>query len=496
MQWAGWGAALLGIPARALPAVVDTAGDHFTATLPSIWGHAIPIRSCFYDPFAMQWAGWGAALLGIPARALPAVVDTAGDHFTATLPSIWGHAIPIRSCEGDVKLTMGTGTFLNINTGLSPHAGVSGLYPVVAWRVRDELVYSAEGANSDTASIITWAQRIGLFEKPEDTADIACSVQDTDGVYFIPAFSGLGPPYNDGAAASGFIGMKPSTTKAHLPPYNDGAAASGFIGMKPSTSKAHLPPYNDGAAASGFIGMKPSTTKAHLPPYNDGAAASGFIGMKPSTTKAHLLVSDLTGLRAERPAHVEMSSQGCALSVGLHIARVGPDGPARGAAGARRDVLAGMRSRRGTAHRYNYFNAQLVSDLTGLRAERPAHVEMSSQGCALAVGLHIDTVHVSCGHGTCLICNLFVLGMWKSKEELKTLRKVGAVFHPRAHMRKAYEHTISQWEDAVKRMCGWYNKPTCTRPLSTSIADASSAPDAPQYSYKVSNVKRNNNKAT
>ncbi|KAL4714940.1 hypothetical protein ACJJTC_003091 [Scirpophaga incertulas] len=171
----------------------------------------------FYDPFTMQWAGWAMTLFNIPMSALPTVVDTAGRHFTSTAPSLWGDSIPILSSMadqtasmwgsccfdvGDVKLTMGTGTFFDINTGSTPHASVSGLYPVVGWRVGKELVYSAEGANNDTASIIKWAQNLGLFDNPEDTADIANSVPDTDGVYFIPAFSGLGPPYNDGTAAA------------------------------------------------------------------------------------------------------------------------------------------------------------------------------------------------------------------------------------------------------------------------------------------------------
>lgn len=52
----------------------------------------------FYDPFTMQWAGWGITMLKIPRAALPEVVDTAGDHFTSTLPSIWGHPIRIISC--------------------------------------------------------------------------------------------------------------------------------------------------------------------------------------------------------------------------------------------------------------------------------------------------------------------------------------------------------------------------------------------------------------
>ena len=74
--------------------------------------------------------------------------------------SMWG------SCcfdIGDVKLTMGTGTFFNINTGTEPHASVSGLYPIVGWKLGQELVFAAEGANNDTASIIKWAQKLGDY---------------------------------------------------------------------------------------------------------------------------------------------------------------------------------------------------------------------------------------------------------------------------------------------------------------------------------------------
>lgn len=64
---------------------------------------------------------------------------------------------------GDAKLTMGTGTFFNVHTGVAAHASASGLYPVVGWRLGAELVYVAEGANSDTGSIIKWAQELGNF---------------------------------------------------------------------------------------------------------------------------------------------------------------------------------------------------------------------------------------------------------------------------------------------------------------------------------------------
>ncbi|XP_068620375.1 putative glycerol kinase 5 [Battus philenor] len=334
----------------------------------------------FFDPFTMQWAGWAMSIFGIPMSALPEVVDTAGEHFTSTAPEIFGHAIPIRSCiadqtasmwgsccfdVGEVKLTMGTGTFFNINTGSTPHASVSGLYPIVGWRLGNELVFSAEGANNDTATIIKWAQNIGLFDSPADTADIAISVLDTDGVYFIPAFSGLGPPYNDCTAAAGFVGMKPSTTKAHL-------------------------------------------VRAVL-------EAIAF-----RTVQLYACVRSET-------------------TYNFHSIRL--DG--------------------GVSN--NDFIAQLVSDLTGLRVERPVQVEMSSLGCAHIVGLQ--------------------LGIFKSKEELISLRKVGTVFTPRPQIKKAYEYTFSRWENAVKRMCGWYTDPKPTQ----TVSDTNSI--TPKNSVKVDSKK-------
>lgn len=331
----------------------------------------------FYDPFTMEWAGWGITMLKIPRAALPAVVDTAGDHFTSTLPTIWGHPIKIVSCMadqtasmwgsccfdvGDVKLTTGTGTFFNINTGREPHASVSGLYPVVGWKLGDELIFSAEGANNDTASIIKWAQNLGLFKNPQDTADIALSVPDTDGVYFIPAFSGLGPPYNDGTAAAAFVGMKPSTSKAHL-------------------------------------------VRAVL---------------------------ESLAFRT-----VQLYACMCA-ETDYNFSTIRLDG--------------------GVSN--NDFIAQLVADLTGLRVERPVNVEMSSQGCAHIVG--------------------YKLGIWKSKEELKSLRKIDCVFNPRPQIKKAYEVIFARWQDAVKRMCGWYNGEITTQAISDSSSTVT-----PQNSFKM-----------
>lgn len=117
---------------------------------------------------------------------------------------------------GDVKITMGTGTFMNINTGSKPHTSVAGLYPVVGWKIGPEVVYLAEGNAADTGTAIKWAQELELFSDVRETDAMASSVANSDGVCFVPSFSGLQAPLNDPKACASFMGLKPSTTKSHL----------------------------------------------------------------------------------------------------------------------------------------------------------------------------------------------------------------------------------------------------------------------------------------
>ncbi|XP_034935430.1 putative glycerol kinase 5 isoform X2 [Chelonus insularis] len=183
-----------------------------------------------FDPFTMSWANWAINLFKIPSTMFPEVIDSAG-NFGNIPKEIFGVEIPITCCMadqaaslfgsgcfdvGDLKITMGTGTFLNVNTGSEPHASVAGLYPLVAWKIGSELVYMAEGASNDTGSIIEWAKCSGMIKNPEETVYLAESVRDSDGVFFIPAFSGLQAPINDQTATAGFLGLKPTSTKAHM----------------------------------------------------------------------------------------------------------------------------------------------------------------------------------------------------------------------------------------------------------------------------------------
>ena len=132
--------------------------------------------------------------------------------------------------KGDLKVTLGTGSFVDVNTGSAAHGSLKGIYPLVAWKFKNSLAYVAETACNDTGSLIQWALGVGkvkkreknchvqfvyiancakdvnfrrteaenrrfvagLVENPEETSALAFTVEDTNGVHFIPAFSGLG----------------------------------------------------------------------------------------------------------------------------------------------------------------------------------------------------------------------------------------------------------------------------------------------------------------
>ncbi|XP_069674370.1 glycerol kinase 5 isoform X2 [Periplaneta americana] len=258
----------------------------------------------FFDPFTMKWANWALRLFQIPSDMLPEVWDTAAD-FGCLTPDIIGHAIPIRSLvadqaaslfgsccfeEGDVKVTLGTGTFLNVNTGCKPFASVEGLYPQVGWRFGKEIVYVMEGASHDTGSLINWAQQIGLVSDPCESSDMAISVQDSNGLYFIPAFSGIQAPINNFQAAAGFIGIKPTTSRQHMMRAILESIAFRVVQLFHSLQKE----------------VKSHYTSIRV---DGGVSRNDFVTQT---------LADLTGLKVERPTSSEMSVLGAAFLAGLH----------------------------------------------------------------------------------------------------------------------------------------------------------------------------------
>ncbi|KAG2463196.1 GLPK protein, partial [Polypterus senegalus] len=172
---------------------------------------------------------------------------------------------------GDIKITMGTGTFMDINTGSKPHTSIAGLYPVIGWKIGQELVYLAEGNAADTGTAVKWAQQLSLFSDAAETETMATNVSDSEGVCFVPSFSGLQAPLNDPRACASFMGLKPTTTKNHLV-----------------------------RAILESIAFRA-----------DGGVCSNNFVMQ--------LTSDLLNQKIDRPKHVEMSSLGAAFIAGLGI---------------------------------------------------------------------------------------------------------------------------------------------------------------------------------
>ncbi|KAG7523583.1 glycerol kinase 5 [Solea senegalensis] len=258
-----------------------------------------------FDSYQMCWSGVLCSLLSLPLSIFPRVENT-GHDFGSTDPSIFGISIPIMSVMadqqaamfgeccfdvGDVKITMGTGTFMDINTGSKPHTSIAGLYPVVGWKIGPDVVYLAEGNSADTGTAIKWAQSLELFTDVQETSAMAYSVSDADGVCFVPSFSGLQAPMNDPKACASLMGLKPSTTKSHL-----------VRAILESVTFRNKQLYETMLRETRI-----PITKIRM----DGGVSSNDFVMQ--------LTADLLGRKVVRPQHREMSCLGAAFVAGLGV---------------------------------------------------------------------------------------------------------------------------------------------------------------------------------
>ncbi|KAK0177978.1 hypothetical protein PV328_001971 [Microctonus aethiopoides] len=256
-----------------------------------------------YDPFTMCWGSWLMNLFKIPPSMFPEVVDTAG-KFGNTPVDIFGVPVPITCCMadqaaslfgsgcfqvGDVKVTMGTGTFLDVNTGTQPHASATGLYPLVAWKIGDELVYMVEGSSNDNGTLVEWTKSLGIIKDPSEMSSLALSVDDSDGIYCVPAFSGLQAPINDQSAATGFLGLKPTSGRAHI-----------VRAILESLVFRIVLLYDTLCA---------ETRKSYSSIRVDGGVSLNDFMLQ--------LLADMTGLVVERPANAEMAILGVSFLSGL-----------------------------------------------------------------------------------------------------------------------------------------------------------------------------------
>jgi glycerol kinase len=188
-------------------------------------------RTMLFNIHSMEWDEELLSLLDIPRAMLPEVVDSSA-VYGETEASLFGVPIPIAGMAGDqqaalfgqlcftpgmAKATYGTGCFVLLNTGKRAPFSEGGLLTTVAWRIGSETTYCVEGAVFIAGAVVQW-MRDGLkaITQSADIEELSNSVQDSNGVYFVPAFVGLGAPYWDPDARGMIIGLTREATLGHV----------------------------------------------------------------------------------------------------------------------------------------------------------------------------------------------------------------------------------------------------------------------------------------
>ena len=186
-------------------------------------------RTLLFDIHTQRWDDELLAVFDIPRALLPEVRDNAGDFGHTTL---FGRTLPITGMAGDqqaasigqagfrpgmIKSTYGTGCFLVQNTGAEVVASTHRLLSTVCYRLDGQTTYALEGSIFVAGAAVQWLRdAIKLIGHAGETEALARQVTSTDGVYLVPAFTGLGAPYWDPLARGAIIGLTRDSGIAHI----------------------------------------------------------------------------------------------------------------------------------------------------------------------------------------------------------------------------------------------------------------------------------------
>jgi glycerol kinase len=188
-------------------------------------------RTLIFNIHTMQWDDELLRLLDIPRAMLPEV-RSSSEVYGQTDPELFGAAIPVAGDAGDqqaalfgqacfepgsAKNTYGTGCFMLLNTGDKPVPSKKGLLTTVAWKIGGKTTYALEGSVFVAGAAVQWL-RDGLkaITASADVEKLMSQVPDTDGVYLVPAFVGLGAPYWDPRARGVIVGLTRNSSVAHV----------------------------------------------------------------------------------------------------------------------------------------------------------------------------------------------------------------------------------------------------------------------------------------
>ena len=261
-------------------------------------------RTMLFNIHTHQWDEDLLQLLQIPASLLPTVVDSS--QVCGTTSGILD-GVPIAGVAGDqhaalfgqmcrepgmVKCTYGTGSFMLVNTGEKAVDSQHRLLTTVAWRFGGKTIYALEGAVFIAGAVVQWLRdELQIVRTSEEIEALAASVPDTQDVYFVPAFSGLGAPHWDQYARGTIVGLTRGTNRAHI-------ARAALEGIAFQVSDVVDAMANDAGVPLQELRV-------------DGGAARNDLLMQ--------MQADLLGLPVTRPSNSETTVLGAAFLAGLAV---------------------------------------------------------------------------------------------------------------------------------------------------------------------------------
>ncbi|MDA7978824.1 MAG: glycerol kinase GlpK [Pirellulales bacterium] len=188
-------------------------------------------RTLLLNIHTLQWDDELLKLLDVPRAMLPKVRASSEIYGQASTDFL-GAEVPIASSVGDqqaatfgqccfepgsAKNTYGTGCFLLLNTGAEAVASQNRLLTTVGWKIGNETTYCLEGSVFIGGAVVQWLRDgLQIIQRSSDVESLAAQVSDADGVFFVPAFVGLGAPHWDPYARGAIFGLTRGTTQAHI----------------------------------------------------------------------------------------------------------------------------------------------------------------------------------------------------------------------------------------------------------------------------------------
>jgi len=188
-------------------------------------------RTMLFNINKMEWDEEILELMDIPESLLPEVKQSS-EVYGHSKTTLFASKVPIAGIAGDqqaalfgqmctepgmVKNTYGTGCFMLMNVGDKPVKSKNNLLTTVAWKIDGKTEYALEGSVFIAGAVVQWLRdELGIIRESKDVEYFANKVEDSDGVYLVPAFAGLGAPYWNQYARGMMVGMTRGTTSAHL----------------------------------------------------------------------------------------------------------------------------------------------------------------------------------------------------------------------------------------------------------------------------------------